>query len=610
VELNANVNEAAALGIPGIPFVPGKLGGLPNFGFSDVRQLGSGGCEPTIEITNVFTVRDVLNVVRGKHSMDMGFEARPSEFTILQPCDSRGAFNYNGQFTGSGFADFLIGMPVFADLSTFHNIDYIHNNYGAFWGDTWRVTDRLTIRAGLRWEYHTPIAEKYNAQASLGFDNVYNLSRAANLPATFPFPVKVRGKYLNDPQHNDWAPRFGFTYRLGQKTVLRGAYGIFWQAEEIGTYSNPSPGFNPPYYIDAIFPAVSATQVNPTVNRLGNGFPANAITTGFDPTSVGYTRLQSNLADAYIQSWNLSVQRELWRSTTLEMAYMGNKGTHLINGAPGNQATPTSDPSSPIQPRRPVPVLQGGTFDILSNAYSNYNGMAVTLRQRLSYGLSFSAAYTWSHALDLQSSSNLGSANNNYFRDYYHQNWEYGNADFDARHRFTLYYEYELPFGRGRALASNVNGFWNAVIGGWSTLGIWRFQTGNYFTPVLPFDPSNSGSQSPRPDAVCNPNNGAPHTTSSWFNKSCFVTPALGTFGNTGKNTILGPRFFENDLSLIKRWRIMEARQVEFRTEFFNAFNHPTFPQIDDLAFSDPNFAHIFTANPSRQIQMALKFFW
>ncbi len=354
VELFANVNEAAALGIPGIPFVSGIIGGLPNFGFSDVRQLGSGGCEPTIEITNVFTFRDVLNVVRGKHSIDMGFEGRPSEFTILQPCDSRGGFQYSGVFTGSGFADFLIGMPSTADVSTYHNIDYTHNNYGAFWGDTWRVSDRLTLKLGARWEYHTPIAEKYNAQASLGFDNIYYVSKPTALPSAFLFPVKVQGKYLNDTHYNEWAPRLGFTYQLGPKTVVRGAYGIFWQAEEIGTYSNPSPGFNPPYYIDAVFNAISSTQVNPIVNKLGNGFPPNAITAGFDPTSVFYTRLQSDLADAYIQSWNLTVQRQIGPAITLEIAYMGNKGTHLINAA-RSATKPHPPPMRAARSRRVAP---------------------------------------------------------------------------------------------------------------------------------------------------------------------------------------------------------------------------------------------------------------
>ena len=611
VALLTDVNVAQALGIPGIPFIPGINGGLPNFNFSDVRQLGAGGCEPTVEITNVFTYRDVLNVVRGKHSMNMGFEGRPSEFTILQPCGSRGEFSYAGVFTGSGFADFLIGMPVEANLASFHNIDYKRGNFGAFWGDTWRGTPKLTVNAGIRWEYHTPVYEKYNAQASLNLNsNVYEMSKAATLPAGFLFPTSVVGKYLNNPQHNDWAPRLGVTYQLNPKTVLRGSYGLYWQAEEIGTYSNPSPGFNPPFYIDAVFYAVSATQVNPIVNVLGNGFPANAITSGFDPTSVFYTRLQKDLSDAYVQSWNLTVQRELGLNTSLELAYMGNKGTHLINGAVGNQATPSPDPTSDIQPRRPIPALNSETFDILSNAYSNYNGLGITLRHRQSHGLSFNFAYTWSHALDLASSSNLGSANNGFFRDYNHQFWEYGNADFDTRHRVTAYYAYELPFGRGRAYASNVSPALNAVIGGWITEGIWSFNSGNWFTPITSVDYSNSGGNSPRPDMICNPNSGAPHTTTTWFNTSCFVTPAEGSFGNAGRNVILGPRFFTNDLSLRKEWRVRESMRIEFRSEFFNAFNHPTFPQIDDLVQDDPAFGLIQTANKPRQIQFGVKFYW
>jgi hypothetical protein len=548
----------------------------------------------------------------------MGFEGRPSEFTILQPCGSRGQFNYTGQFTGSGFADMLIGIPYNAGLASFHNIDYKHDNYGAFWGDTWRFSDRLTLNLGLRWEYHTPIWERYNGQASLGLDNTtYFVSKPVTLPAGFPFTVKVKGKYLNDPQRSDWAPRLGFTYRITPKTVVRGAYGIFWQAEEIGTYSNPSPGFNPPFYINAQFYYL----LNPIVTTLGNGFPADAITSGFFPTAVSYTQLQANLADAYIQSWNLTVQRELGPSTSLEIAYAANKGTHLINGPSGNQAPPSPNPDlSMAQPRRPIPQLLVPTFAILSNAYSNYNGLGVTLRRRFSHGLSLNAAYTWSHALDLQSSSNLGSANNNYFRDYNHQFWEYGNADFDTRHRFTAYYEYQLPFGRGRAWGSNASGLVNGIIGGWNTLGIWTAQSGNWFTPGIFFDPSNSFSQDARPDMTCNPNQRAPHSTTEWFNTSCFSavlptatansTPAQGTFGNAGRNVILGPRFFTNDLSLMKNWALAESRRIEFRAEFFNAFNHPTFPQIDLLTAGVPGFGGIQNANPPRQIQFALKLYW
>src|SRR3984893_6773117 len=408
-----NVNADAQYGIPGIPFVSGLTGGLPNLTFSDVQHLGAEGCVPTIEITNVFTYRDVLSVTRSKHNMSMGFEGRPSEFTIFQPCDGRGHWNYGGSFTGSGFGDFLLQLPNSADLATLHNIDYKRSNYGLFFGDNWHATARLNLNLGLRWEYHSPVWERKNQQAVLGFDGNYYLAGQATLPSGFIFRVKQSpwGKYLNAPHRRDFAPRFGFAYELQKATILRGSYGIFWQAEEIGTYSNPSPGFHPTYYLLAAVPSQPGPIVNATVNKLSNGFPPNAITSGFDPTSVGYTRLQPNFADGYVQEWNLTVQRQIGSATSIEVAYMGSKGTHLINGATGNQGTPSPDVNAPLQPLRPIPSLFATTFDIFSNAYSHYNGIRITFRRNFSHGLSANVAYTWSHALDIGSSANLGSGN-------------------------------------------------------------------------------------------------------------------------------------------------------------------------------------------------------
>ncbi len=611
VQFYADQDLDAQYGIPGIPFVSGLSGGLPQLNFSDIRHLGTAGCYPTFEVTNAYTYRDVLSVVKGKHAMEVGFEFRPTEFTILQPCDGLGTFDYSGQFSGSGFADFLLGSPNYAALANFENIDYLRKNVAGFYGDTWRVNNRLTLNLGVRWEYHSPVAERFNAQAGLGFDNVYDVSRPVTLPPDFPFPIKVVGKYLSDPQHNDWAPRLGLGYRINDKTVFRMSYGVFWQAEEIGTYSNPSPGFNPPFFIDAAFPAVSTTQVNPFVNVLSRGFPPNASTAGFNPTAISYVRVQPDLPDAYVQEWNVAVQRDLGLDTTLEVAYAGTKGTHLINLAVGNQATPSADPNAPIQPRRPIPVLQEGTQDILGNGYSNYDGLLVTLRKRMSRGLNFNVAYTWSHALDLASSSNLGSKNNGYFRDYNHQFWEYGNADFDARHRLSAVLEWQVPVGHGHALGGGAPDWVNGVIGGWNTYSIWTLQSGRWFTPVSAVDYSNSGSQSPRPNVICNPNDNAPHTIAHWFNTACFVPAAQGTFGSAGRNIILGPAFFNTDLSLVKDWRFhREQRRLEFRAEAFNLFNRTNFAEIDDLTPEDTTFGQIQTALPPRQIQLAMKFYW
>jgi Carboxypeptidase regulatory-like domain/TonB dependent receptor len=624
---NDNVN--AQYGIPGIPFVPGFTGGLPVLSFSDVQQLGAEGCVPTVEITNVFTYRDVLSLTRGKHKMSMGFEGRPSEFTIFQPCDGRGHWNYGGGFTGSGFGDFLLQLPDDADLATLHNIDYKRSNYGLFFGDNWHLTTRLNLNLGLRWEYHSPVWERKNQQAALGFDGNYYVSGpAANVPAGFIFPVKESpwGKYLNAPHRKDFAPRLGLAYQVNAATIVRASYGIFWQAEEIGTYSNPSPGFNPPYYIRADFPAQAGPTVNATVNKLSNGFPANAITSGFDSSSVGYTRLQPDFADGYVQEWNLTVQRQLDASSSIEVAYMGSKGTHLINGATGNQATPSPDVNADFQPRRPIPSLFSETFDILSNAYSNYNGLGITFRRNFAHGFSANVAYTWSHALDIASSSNLGSGNNGYYRSEANQNWEYGNADIDQRHRLTAYYTWQLPFGHGQKFAGNASGVLDRIIGGWSHLGIWSWHTGNYFTAVIDNDYSNSGAPQARPDLTCNPNHNAPHTTTDWFNTSCFALPARGTYGNAGRNIILGPGYFNTNLSLMKDFHFTEARYLQFRVEFFNAFNHPNFVGISALtAFTPPEapitqpqtgtldtgqMGAILNAFAPRQVQLALKFYF
>jgi hypothetical protein len=623
-----NVNTDAQYGIPGIPFVSGLTGGLPNLTFSDVQQLGAEGCVPTIEITNVFTYRDVLSVTRAKHNMSMGFEGRPSEFTIFQPCDGRGHWNYGGSFTGSGFADFLLQLPGSADLATLHNIDYKRSNYGLFWGDNWHTTTRLTLNLGLRWEYHSPVWERHNQQAVLGFDGNYYLAGQAAVPPGFIFPVNQSpwGKYLNAPHRKDFAPRLGFAYQFTPKTIIRGAFGIFWQAEEIGTYSNPSPGFNPPYYILAVFPSQPGPTVNATVNKLTNGFPANAITSGFDPTSVGYTRLQPNFADGYVQEWNLTIQRQIGSGSSIEVAYMGTKGTHLINGATGNQGTPTPDKDAPLQPRRPIPSLFATTFDIFSNAYSNYDGLGITFRRNFSHGLSANLAYTWSHALDIASSSNLGSGNNGFYRSEAHQNWEYGNADVDQRHRLTAYYAWELPFGHRRAFAAHAPGLVDHIIGGWSTLGIWGWHTGNYFTPVINNDFSNSSSPQPRPDLTCNPNTNAPHTAAQWFNTRCFALPARGTFGNAGRNILLGPSYFNTNLSLVKDFHFTETRYLQFRAEFFNAFNHTNFTGISGLtAFTPPEapisqpqtgsldvsqMGQVLSSFAPRQAQFALKFYF
>jgi len=248
------------------------------------------------------------------------------------------------------------------------------------------------------------------------------------------------------------------------------------------------------------------------------------------------------------------------------------------------------------------------------------------LRRNFSRGFSANVAYTWSHALDIASSSNLGSGNNGFYRTESNLSLEYGNADIDQRHRLTAYYAWELPFGHGKALAGNTSGVVDKIIGGWTTLGIWSLHTGNYFTPVIDVDYSNSGAPQARPDLICNPNHNAPHNINEWVNNSCFALPAQGTYGNAGRNILLGPGYFETNLSLLKDFHFDESRYLQFRVEFFDAFNHPNFKGIDNLtAFAPPEVvppapqtgtldvsqvSPIRNAFAPRQVQFALKFYF
>jgi hypothetical protein len=274
----------------------------------------------------------------------------------------------------------------------------------------------------------------------------------------------------------------------------------------------------------------------------------------------------------------------------------------------GNQAVPTVDQSAPTAPRRPAnkpldpslpcdlanpdncdPVFDTSIATFRSNLNSNYNSLQVRLEKRPTHGLQFQVSYTYSHALDDASSASLGSQNQGDFRDQLNPDLEYGNADFDVRHRFVFSYEYDLPFGKERSFGRDASGWLNKVIGDWQIAGITTASTGNWFTPTdIATDLSNSDGGgtvfgAARPNVVGNPN-GKPCLPGTLFNTCAFATnTTLGTFGNASRNIIRGPGFQNWDISFIKAIPVSEAMRFEFRAEFFNAFNHR------NPLFSNPN---------------------
>lgn len=652
-QLNAATDVSGEVGFPGVPFTPIN-GGLPQLTFGDgsVPTLGSPTFLPSVEIQNTYVLSDNLTWVKGKHTFKFGTEIRREEFTIFQPASPRGNEDFgttlsdnpaNPGFGGSGLASFLLGLTDGGTINNLHNVDYFRPLYSFYGQDDWKLTPKLTLNIGLRYELFTTVKERHDEQGTFDLQDPTNptiiVPKGQTMqltPALASYitvsPTGSRG--LIPVDKNNFAPRIGFAYQLAPATVLRGGYGIFYGGQENGPYSNPSPGFNPPFFVTQSFNApCGLASANPNLFASGNdcavpglsnapggtpgsagiavGFPANSLT---DPNTPLLFTLDRGLVTPYMQQWNFGFERELGKDTVLEITYAGSKGTKLFTFYNGNQADPTADSSAPYAPRRPVPAVDAGINLFKSDGGSKYNSLQSRLEKRFTHGFSLLVTYTYSHAIDNASNANLGSQNNDGFRWFKEPQWEKGNASFDVRHRFTASYIYELPFGKGKSILGGASGALQAIAGGWQVAGITTVSSGNWFTPV---DSNGSFANSDglqMPDVIANPN-GKRCAAGTFFNTCAFVDPPLGSFGDAGRNSILGPGFQIWDFSVFKQFQISERTHLEFRSEFFNIPNHTNFllsksgPQESNnsTVLGASQFGFLTAARAPRQIQFALK---
>jgi hypothetical protein len=633
--LNYNVDVSKQLGFPGVPFGP-ELGGLPSIGISNVAGIGASGYQPSKEQQHSYVFTDNLSWIHGRHAAKFGAELRFEQFTIYQPAQARGSMSFGNEFTdnpaspgsgGEAVATFLLGIPDGGSITSLHNVIYNRQIYAVYGLDDIKVTPRFTLNLGLRYELFTTIKEA-NAQAATFDFNSLSLivpsGQNAQLTPTLGTELTMQrngSRGLIRPDLNNFAPRIGFSYQLSDKLVLRSGYGIFYGGQENGPFSNPSPGFNPPFFSSQVFnppcsvpfansnfPAsdcsISTANSGLPLNVLANGFPANSLS---DPNSPSLYSIDPHLVTPYMQQWHLGLEYQLPANTVLEVSYAGSRGLKLFAFYNGNQPTPTTDASEPNAPRRPAhnnnwpgangpcdanptnnyadaancnPALDTGIATFRSNTQSNYNSLQVRLEKRYSHGLQYEVAYTFAHALDNASSASLGSVNNGDFRDQTNPNLEYSNADFDVRHRLVFSYTYDLPFGRGRMLAKNASGFVNQILGNWQMNGVFSAATGNYYTATDTSGVSNSecggfvGYSCTRPNLVGNPN-ASPCIPGTLFNTCAFAhNTAQGTFGNAGRNIIQGPGYKTWDTALVKQFPISEQKHFEFRAEIFNVLNH------------------------------------
>ena len=638
-QINSDVSSETLLnfpgGFPGIPVAPDN-GGLPQLTFDDVSQIGSPTFLPSHEIQNSYSILDNLTWVHGNHSFKFGGEARFEEFTIFQPAAARGTLDFGPTFTdnpgqggtgGSGFASFLIGLSDGGSINNLHNIDYHRPVYAVYVQDDWKVRPRLTLNLGLRYEVFTTVKERNNQQGTFDFaTNSIIVPKGVNvqLTPTLASIIPLRATAspgLISPDLNNFAPRVGLAFQATNKLVVRAGYGIFYGGSEAGPYSNPSMGFNPPFFniqnfnnpcgAAAASPVQDCSLASAGIPTLASGFPASALS---DPNTPLLFSLDPHLVTPYTQQWHLSTQYQLPGNTVFDVTYAGSRGLKQYIYVNGNQALPSTDPNAPLADRRPFPAVDGFIGWFRSAGQSNYNSLQLRAEKRFSHGLSFLASYTWAHALDIASNADLGAQNGGDFRFYQKPNWEYANADFDVRHRFVFSYLYELPFGQGKAVLGNAGGVLDAVVGGWQFGGITSFSTGNFFTIIDDNGSFANSDGQQRPDQIGNVN-AKPCVAGTFFNTCAFADPPLGSFGNVGRNSVQGPGYQTWDFSLFKNFRISERARLEFRAEFFNVFNHPNLqfaksgPQnsINTTTFGTPEFGFLTAARDPRQIQFALK---
>jgi hypothetical protein len=607
---NAGNDISTQLGIAGTSRNPQDFG-VPVITATGYDRLGEATNLPQDRHDNTFEWADSLSWTTGRNTMKFGAEIRRFGENFLFDSSARGTINFTPFYTaqaattasgvvnavggtGNAIADMLLGDVNNASVSrSFAGINAAtvaglrQTSTNLFAQDDFRILPNLTLNVGLRWEYNAPTTDKYNHLAT--FD------------PTFPNSTPLPDLRISTPQtpniynasKKEFSPRFGLAWTpFGPKTVIRSGYGLYWDVKLLNVILNSA--LTAPFLTGYTFS--QSTNGVPNIS-LANPYGG----TSGGPAIPGASWVENPFRDGYVQQWNFNVQHQLTESMGMTVGYIGSKGTHLDRAYDVNEPAPTA---SFTQALRKYPSYS--SINVRSaSASSVYHALQVSLEKRFSHGLSFLSAYTWSKSIDDSSLWNGSVVAVTNFR------LERGLSTFDARHRFVTSYTYDLPYGHGQQFGSSSSALLNTVLGGWQTNGIVSIQSGN------PLDPSTglqlSGTQTgTRPDVTCNPNNFS-HDPAQWFNTSCFADNFIGRYGTAGRNIIIGPPTHSFDVALLKKFPLgKEERYLQFRSEFFNVFNHPNFdnPNVVETSSTFGKITSAGVQDPrasSRQIQFALR---
>ena len=588
-------------GVPGFEDTghrPGVAGSFPDFAWSGYASLSGSTFDqrPKTQDLKVTEFNDSVTVIKGRQIIKIGMQYRHWVPLFTDSGVYEGQWTFNGSktqnaakpsSTGDAFADFVLGIPY--SVGRNFPADWF-GGYANYWHsyvqDDFKVTPRLTLNLGIRYEY-SPWLNGYKGQVGTFIPNSPKpiAVQSIDLNAQFAAPTanalfgnliqtcSQAGLAANctSTDNTQWGPRFGFAWRpFGEKTVLRGGYGIFYEVESSGNRVNHNMV---PYQL-------SETVFNDGQRTMANFFTGRPI--GGATTAPSLAGGYAHMPFGYDQHWSFGVQRELPFQSALEVNYVANRGVNLYEGNPIN------DPAAgagAIQARRPYPLFGGITYNGQDNS-TIYQSLQARFQKHTSKGIWLLTSYTWSKSISVANTPAVGG-------DYA---YERGLTAFDIPQNLTASVGYELPYHHG-------------LLGGWQVQGILVLRSGRPFTPTISRDVSNTGIGGQRPNRIGSGELANP-TLNNWFDKTAFTVPGNYLWGNSGVNILREDNFRNLDLSLFKQFKIGERVRVQFRAEAFNLTNSPSFAAPGTNIDTASGGVVTSTVSTPRNIQFALKLYY
>jgi len=559
--------------------LPSRDDGYPTINVTGFSQVGDNGSFPNLRHTNTYQIADTVTVIHGKNTFKFGVDLRKLQLNGHLDELVRGSLTFSGALSGSSLGDLLLGYPSFGLQAVANNPIRLRSMSSDFFiQDEWRLRQNLVLSLGGRYEFNSPATDPRNAMSEL------------DLQTGQLVPVGTNGVTNSgfNPDYKNFAPRVGIAWHVAPSVVVRAGYGVFYDA---GMFIIGSTAyFNPPQFtLSVFFPSAAGLLT------LQNPFPSNA---GYTPPA-SLSILSPKIITPYLQQWNVSTEGTLGKRGTFTLSYVGSAGSRMIRERDLNQPllSPTGNQDN-LQARRPYPQYSS-IFDVETEGASNFNALEAHFTGHVAPGVSLWGAYTFSHSIDDASAFLGDTADPNFPQNSHNLRAERGPSSFDMRQRFVTAFVLALPHGNRWTRNTEFQGIVTA-------------ESGQPFTPTLSqgndnSNTGNSGQQagSDRPNVK-----GTTHLShpgpAEWFNTAAFSVAPANTYGNAGRNSLLGPGYSSFDISLLRRFTLPERATLTLEAQSFNLLNRPNFSLPSPFA-DQPSFGIISSASDPRELQFAAR---